>query len=215
MTLELLDELVAKAPTVSANEARLDAATDYIERVRAAVAAVKSAVVAARAAIDASGMDDLRRQFASPRTAFQFMMSEEVCFVNNGNPRPQPQPQPRANSAAGRLKLLEKERREDIERTIREARDRPIAYFAELPPASTAQPAHAHSFSEPEKFRHIFEALDGAAVFRETEAALEAALLDVETRFSAQVIEPVTGDLRKAKKDVLFGMFSERSTLAI
>jgi hypothetical protein len=187
---------VAKAPTVASSVDRLDAAKDYIGRVRSSVVAVRQSIEAARAVLASSDMQQLRTRYAqskpagrdesvvfeAPRVVMQQRTNAGPAISNRGN---------RCHTTD--LDRLGRERDEDLERILRT-----VGSLTELPKAIVV---------------HLGDAVDGSALFAACEKELDAALRDVETRFAAQVLDAVTSELRKAKTDVLFSMFSERSTV--
>ena len=205
MAGDILDELVGKAPAVASSSDRLGAATDYIGRVRAAVAQVRVAMEAAKVAIAASDMQMLRERYAARSKAERGRDDGSVVWdsstafprvpvfpttVQQQRPQQQQQQQQRQHKSnqkgEGALERLERERLEDIDIVMR------TATKAEMPNKAAVA--------------HLGDAVDGVALFEASERALDAALLGVEARFASQVIDAVTGDLRKAKTDVLLSM---------
>ena len=194
-TADILDELVAKAPTVASSVDRLDAAKDYIGRVRGAVVAVRQSIEAARTVLASSDMQQLRLRYAhsKPVGRDDSVVFEAPRVVLQQRTNAGPAISIRGNRCHPDLERIGRERDEDLERVLRTE-----GSLAELPKAAVV---------------HLGDAVDGSALFAACEKELDAALRDVETRFAAQVLDTVTSELRKAKTGVLFSMFSERSTV--
>jgi hypothetical protein len=212
---DILDEVIQKDPTISSNTGRLEAANEYINRIRLVVEEVESVIRKSIASLTDPAMCALRDKFAKSVTVNQNVdIAQEILTVESLLPKPLTTEE-RLNNI-DRACSISKVPRSINEIEKERASDDKIFYSYV---GSVEQGLHTSHKSIPTKsgcrktIEHLGSEIDTKVLFDGAQRELRQAFADIESRFLQDVIESITKDLKDAKIDVISSMFSERSTV--
>ena len=240
---DILEEVIQKDPTISSNTVRLEAATEYINRIRQVVEDVESVIRKSITTLTDPSMCALRDKFAkSVMKNMDTIEMKEMISVEKKTTH-YPSASMSTNEYPMSIKEIENSRAKDDEvfekvqggwkhghmsiKEIENSRAKDDEVFEKV--QGGWKHGHGRSFLEPTfigarstrrpglqlTIEHIGSEIDTNVLFDGAKKELRKAFSDIETRFLQDVIESITKDVKYAKINVIASMFPERSTVDV